>query len=780
MDIESFLEHLHQNWAKRRWVTAWKHLSGKQPCFAAFPSGIKPELRKVLIKNGINRLFIHQAEAFRLASERKDFVVVTPTASGKTLCYNLPVLNEMLGDASKKTLMIFPTKALAHDQMSSVKSLVSDLDESIKVAAYDGDTPATERRSIRNVSSIVFTNPDMLHTGILPHHTKWQSFLSCLDTVVIDELHYYRGVFGSHLANLIRRLLRVCAFYGTSPRFILCSATIANPRELGRLLTGRPVRLIDRSGAPEGEKTFILYNPPVIDHEKQIRRSYLAESVEIAEIFIKQEIPTIIFCRSRMHVELLLRELKRRAEKYGMNNVIRGYRGGYLASERREIESALRKGEIRAIVATSALELGIDIGDLQVVIMAGYPGTIAAARQRSGRAGRRGNGSVSILIASSAQMDQYMIRNPEYFFSATPERGLINPNNMLVFLSHLRCSLAELPFKKGELFGDYAETGEFLLFLQEEKEAVMSGDVWYWTGESFPAANVSLRSASPDRYRVREFRDGAWKVVAEVDAMSVSFLLHPNAVYMHEGRQYLVKSLDELEKTADVEVCDSDYFTVPMEQSSVQIENIIETSSDVFPANTGAVQVVSRVIGYKEIRFTTLENIGQGAVEIPGVHLFTTGFWIHFAFDQTTFGVCYSSRDLAAGLAGALNAVHSAATVHLMCDPRDLGACISALNNEWSVQSNFLGSVDIAGPEQSITPDSHAHLFVFDRYPGGIGLCEHLYKIRKEVVFSAWKLVSECKCKFGCPGCIGPMVNGDNAKRIAATVLNRIYNGFIR
>ncbi|MCU0226694.1 MAG: DEAD/DEAH box helicase, partial [Bryobacterales bacterium] len=524
-------------------IRAIHHQPAFAGAFADLPDALPPAVKQALQRRGIARLYAHQAEAYGHVSAGKHVVVVTPTASGKTLCYNLPVLQAMTADKGARALYLFPTKALAEDQLHELHSLVEDSGSDLKVFTYDGDTPQDARRAIRERANIVLTNPDMLHTGVLPHHTRWAKLFQNLRYVVIDELHAYRGVYGSHFANVLRRLDRICRFYGSRPQFICCSATIANPEELASTLTGEEFEAVVENGAPRGDKYFVFYNPPVVNQQLGIRRGYLAESRKLALDLIQRNLQTLVFANSRLATEVLTKYLKDAHDRGPLpNQAIRGYRGGYLPKERRAIEKALRDGEIRAVVSTNALELGIDIGSLDAVLLAGYPGTIASTWQRAGRAGRRNSASLSVLVASSAPMDQFIIEHPEYFFGRSPERAAVNPNNLEILLSHLKCAVFELPVKPGERFGGQ-DAATLCQFLQEFGFVHPSGDSWHWIADSYPADTVSLRAVTSDNFVVIDVTGHA-KVIAEVDFPSALTTLHEKAIYLHEARQYQVERFD--------------------------------------------------------------------------------------------------------------------------------------------------------------------------------------------------------------------------------------------
>jgi DEAD/DEAH box helicase domain-containing protein len=569
-------------------VTAVRRLSAVSAAFAPYPEGTDDRLIASLAARGISQLYTHQAQAFAHVLGGRNVVTITPTASGKTLCYNAPVLNSILQDPSTRALYLFPTKALAQDQLAELHTLselvTRDTDLEIGVFTYDGDTPSDARRAIRGKAHVVLSNPDMLHAGILPHHPRWAKLFENLRFVVIDELHAYRGVFGSHLSNILRRLQRVCRHYGSDPVFICSSATIANPRELAEGLTGKPFELVDESGAPRGEKFFLFVNPPVVNAELGIRRSYLAETRRVALEFLKYQLQLIVFAQSRLSVELLTTYLKDAFHgPPGAADVIRGYRGGYLPNRRRDIERGLREGQVRAVVSTNALELGIDIGALDVSVMAGYPGTIAATWQRAGRAGRRTTRSAAVLVASSAPIDQFIIRNPSYFFDASPEHALINPDNLHILLDHVKCAAFELPFGDDEGFG-HENVQEILSVLAEEGFVHHADGQWNWTNESYPADAVSLRSVSSDNFVVIDAThgDNAERVIGETDFTSGPSTLHEKAIYIVEGQLYQVERLDFDGRKAFVRAVECDYYTDAITYTKV---TILETfASDVTEA----------------------------------------------------------------------------------------------------------------------------------------------------------------------------------------------------
>src|SRR5438128_922720 len=481
-------------------LTAVRHFPAREAQWAEFPAWVNRDLRGAYEAKGIARLYSHQAEGAEAVHAKKNIVIVTPTASGKTLCYNLPVINAILENPDTRALYLFPTKALAQDQLAELHDLNSHLADRFGVFTYDGDTPGDARRAIRERGHIVLTNPDMLHTGILPHHTKWTRLFENLKYIVMDELHTYRGVFGSHLCNVLRRLRRIAKFYGSAPQFICCSATIANPGELASRLIEDDVEVLSANGAPAGEKTFVFYNPPVVNKALGIRRSYINESARVAQEFLKHEMQTMVFSNSRLQTEVLLTYLQQaNSQPPGQAETIRGYRGGYLPNERREIERGIRDGRIRGVVSTSALELGSDVGSLDSVVMAGYPGTIAATWQRAGRAGRRSGSSCAVMVASSAPLEQFIVQHPDYFFRNTPEHAFIQPDNLEILINHLKCAAFELPIAPGDKFGD-VDLPDLCARLAEAGFLHLAGEHYHWTQECYPADTISPRSVTSDNF----------------------------------------------------------------------------------------------------------------------------------------------------------------------------------------------------------------------------------------------------------------------------------------
>ncbi|MFE8695708.1 DEAD/DEAH box helicase [Cytobacillus sp. FJAT-53684] len=721
-------------------IVHWQTIEEKEAKSADLPTDIHPRLKEALQKRGITSLYTHQKSAYDTAMTGASLVAVTPTASGKTLCYNLPVLQTIINDSNSRALYIFPTKALAQDQKSEINEIIEESGLKINSYTYDGDTSSNIRQKVRRAGHVVITNPDMLHSAILPHHTKWVSLFENLKFVVIDELHIYRGVFGSHVANVIRRLRRICRFYGSDPTFICTSATIANPLELAEELTEKPVVLIDNNGAPSGRKHFVFYNPPIVNKPLNIRRSATLEVRKLAGELLKNKIQTIIFARSRVRVEILLTYLQELIKHKLGPKAIRGYRGGYLPTERREIEKGLRSGEIYGVVSTNALELGVDIGQLQVCIMTGYPGTIASSWQQAGRAGRRHSESLVIIVASSSPLDQYVIQHPDYFFNRSPETARINPDNLIILIDHIKCAAYELPFKDGERFGSF-ETEEVLEYLAEERVLYQNGDKFYWMNDSFPAHNVSLRSASQENVVIIDQSDVAnVKVIGEMDRFSALTLLHEEAIYLHQGTQFQVELLDWEEKKAFVREVDVDYFTDANLAVSLKVlEQDKERSAHSGEIGYGDVSVTAMATIFKKIKFETHENIGSGPISLPEEELHTSAAWISLNKEILP----YNEERLEQGLIGTSHALRHIAPLFVMCDPQDIHVV----------------------PQVKAAHNEKPTIFFYDRYPGGVGLSEKIYDGITFVLKEAREMVNKCQCESGCPSCIGTDSSSETAKR---------------
>ena len=775
------------------WITAIRRLPAHGGSFAAFPEGVHARLRQALADRGIEQPYTHQAAAIDHALAGRNVVVTTPTASGKTLCYNAPVLSAILRNPAARALYLFPTKALAQDQLAELHELASRLahavPEGVAVSTYDGDTPQDARRAIRGRAHVVLTNPDMIHSGILPHHPRWAKLFENLQFVVIDELHAYRGVFGSHLTNVLRRLRRICAHYGSRPTFICSSATIANPRQLAESLVEAPFELVQESGAPQGEKFFLFVNPPVVNRQLGIRRSYLAETRRVAGEFLKRGLQLIVFAQSRLATEILTTYIKDDFDRSpGDQGQVRGYRGGYLPQRRREIERGLREGFVRAVVSTNALELGIDIGALDVSVMAGYPGTIAATWQRAGRAGRRANRSAAVLVASSAPLDQFVVRNPSYFFDASPERALINPDNLHILVEHVKCAAFELPFTTSEEYGR-TSVQEVLGVLSESGFVHPTGSdahaVWQWTSESYPADAVSLRSISSDNFVVVDITRGA-DVIGETSFTSGPSTLHEKAIYLLEGALYQVEKLDFEGRKAYVRQIDCDYYTDAITYTKVTaLDTFDGTTPDSIAANGtdpgarcqcayGEVHVASRVVGFKKIKFYTNENVGSGELDLPEQQMHTTAYWLTIGRDIMG-ALPFAADDRRDGVIGLSFAMRQVAQFLLMCDRQDIGISIGSGDGSDAVDAP--GPARTRGGYPASLPDE-PRIFIYDNYPGGIGFSAPLFGMHAELISRTRDLIAGCECEHGCPTCVGPIGDiGPLGKTVALRILELLPAG---
>ena len=735
-DTEEAIGRLLGDPSVERLVTAHRVLEPRPPRHAAWPKTLDPRLRGALRERGVEALYSHQAQAYAAAHAGRNAVVVTPTASGKTLCYNLPVLDAVARDDAARALYLFPTKALAADQLVELRALSDAAGIGLKTHTYDGDTPANVRSVIRSAGQVVVTNPDMLHAAILPHHTKWFKLFENLRYVVIDELHTYRGLFGSHVANVIRRLRRICRHYGADPVFICASATIANPRDLAERILEARVELIDDNGAPSGRKHILVVNPPVANEELGIRGSSVLTAQRLGERLIRDGVQTILFARSRTAVEVLTSYLREAIPAPdGHPSTIRGYRGGYLPNQRHDIEAGLRAGRVRGVVATNALELGIDIGSLDAAISVGYPGTIASTWQQMGRAGRRSGTSISVLVCSSSPIDQFLAAHPEYLFESSPEHGLINPDNLYVLLNHLRASSFELPVPAKERFG-IDETPMLLDVLQEDGYVRHAeDDRYYWSHENFPASDFSLRTGAPENVVIVDTTGDRHRVLGEVDLFAAPLLVHEKAIYIHEGVQHHVDRLDWDERKAYVTRTDVDYYTDASLGITLKVLEVAE-EAEAAPAGRrqrGEVMVAWKVTMFKKIKFHTHENVGWGSISIPEQEMHTTATWLVPPADLVNR---YDRDTLDGALIGLGRVARTTAALLLMCDVRDLGVLAQ-------VQAPFTG---------------RPTLYLYDAVPGGVGLTERLFSLTDELVRACRDAVTSCPCSDGCPACVGPAI----------------------
>ena len=779
MPIQELLDELLTSLETGPHITAVRQFEARPAVFAPFPSSLDPRLVESLKARGVPQLYSHQARAFEIVAKGENLVVVTPTASGKTLCYNLPVLQALAQQPDSRVLYLFPTKALAQDQLAELTELAKTLPD-MRMFTYDGDTPQDARRSVRARANLVLTNPDMLHSGILPHHTKWVNLFQNLRYVVIDELHAYRGVFGSHLANVLRRLKRICRHYGSAPQFIMASATIANPKELAERLSGEAVTELTESGAPSGEKIFICYNPPVVNPELGIRAPYLGEAAKLTARFLKQKVPTIVFCQSRLATEVVLASVKKAVEdRTGDSGMVRGYRGGYLPLRRREVEQGLRSGEVLGVVATSALELGIDIGHLDMAVLAGYPGTIASMWQQAGRAGRRTGQSAAVMVATSAPMDQYLAAHPDYLFGAPPEQALINPENPFILVNHLKCGTFELPFVAGESFG--GDVAPHLRALEEEGLLHQAGDRFHWTSETYPADHISLRTVTSDNFLVIDTTATDAKqtkrrqIIAEVDWKSAFAMIHPKAIYMVEGEPFEVQELhyrEDEEKVAYVKRVLVDYFTDAVSAKGVWIlQRLGRQETTGLLAEQGEVLVAEKVVGFKKIKMGTLENVGAGEVELPQQEMQTTSVWLTFA--PELLNQVSSSRDeLLDGLRALSRLLHHLAPLFLLCDIRDVG---SWLGDGSPSEAGIVLTRESAWARLREAREFTPTIYLYDNQPGGIGLAERIFQVLPDLLARGLQTIKDCACRSGCPSCVGPVNEvGRRAKPVALGLLTRL------
>lgn len=748
-------------------VTGQFTIEGQPADLQPLPRDLPPALAGALQARGIRSLYSHQAQAWEAARAGRHVVVATPTASGKSLCYTLPVVSAAL-EQGAKALYLFPTKALAQDQVAELLELNAAGTLGLRAATFDGDTPGDARQAIRLNGDIVVSNPDMLHQAILPHHTKWAQFFENLRYVVIDEVHTYRGVFGSHVANVIRRLRRVCAFYGVRPQFILCSATIGNAAEHASALIEDAVEAITESGAPTGDKHILLWNPPVVNPDLGIRASARSQANRIARMAIKAGLKTMVFCQSRLMVEVLTKYLKEVFDHDPRKpRRIRAYRGGYLPTERREVEREMRSGRIDGIVSTSALELGVDIGSLDVVVLNGYPGSIAQTWQRFGRAGRRQQPSIGVLVASSLPLDQYVVRHPEFFASATPEQARIEPDQPLILMDHIRCAAFELPFLAGDAFGP-VDPEPWLEVLVESGVLHQEGGRFEWIADSYPAQAVNLRSVADGNFVVVDRTNGRQTIIAEVDYSAAALTLYEGAIHMVQSEPYQVERLDWEGRKAYVQQTHVDYYTDAIDYTKLKVLD----EADGAPAGQGSahhgeVHVLRRVSGYKKIRFHTHENIGYGPVTLPDQELHTTACW--WQLPQRVLDARFDSRqDALDGFLSAAYALHLVAMVCVMAEGRDLQKAVGSGDGAWFATADLSGRGQIRSGESGEAMVDAARgftptLFLYDNYPGGVGLSLPLFERREDLRRQALDLIRSCPCAHGCPACVGPILASSEA-----------------
>ena len=824
-------------------ITTWRTLPPHPAQLQDLPTDLPEGLKRTLKQRGILQLYSHQADAWNKTRRGENVVIATGTASGKSLAFQLPVLAALLENSQARALLLYPTKALAQDQLSGLKTWLADLqqgnEKSIQPAIYDGDTPASQRATVRQQAQIVLTNPDMLHMGILPHHTNWEDFLRNLRFIVLDEMHIYRGVFGSHVANTLRRLKRIAHFYGSHPQFILTSATIGNPAGLAESLVESQVSLIDEDGSSRGERHFMIYNPPVVDAELGLRKSAVLEGVRLAHDLFRHQVQSVVFTRTRRGVEILLKYLEETipnsslTHARNLGSLIRGYRSGYLPGQRREIEKALRSGQTRLVVATNALELGIDIGGLGASMLVGYPGTIASTWQQAGRAGRGDDPAAAILVSTAAPLDQFLSHHPDYFLGRSPEQALINPDHLLILLEHLRCAAFELPFHAGEIFGRLPaeKVKEYLDFLVANRELHASAETYFWMADAYPASAISLRSASPVNVVLQVEDGGRPTSLGQVDLASAVWMVHPGAVYLHEGQQYFVQDLDLVKNKAALIPVAMDYYTEPLVQTSISLETLTDQQAVAGGIkNHGELLVTTQVSGFRKRRWFTGENMGEEPLDLPPGELQTTGYWLtlsemtvntlreagvwkndpnDYGRDWPRLREAVRARDgyrcQVCGLPenGKQHEVHhkqpfrqfaSTAEANRMnnlvtlCPP-----CHRKAEANVHMRSGLYGLATVLGqlaplflmcdtsdlgifadPKAAFSGDLPT-VAIYDNVPAGIGFSQKLFEMHAELLLRARELVLECPCPDGCPSCVGPAgENGVGGKQETLAILDRL------
>ena len=712
-------------------------IPARKAVYRTLKKPLPPVLAKILEKENIKRLYSHQVKALELARKGADCTIVTSTASGKTLCYLLPLLETLLRAQETRALCLFPTKALAQDQLQTlIRFKKTGPSLPIEAGTYDGDTPPATRKKLRDGANVILTNPDMLHSGILPNHAKWANFFSELSFVVIDEIHTYRGIFGSNVANVLRRLRRICRHYGSDPLFICSSATIANPEELSEKLTGKKMTLVNNDGSPRGAKKFLLWNPPLLDESGMERRSSSMEAKNLLAYLISERIQTIAFARARVVTEVVFRYCREELARLSPSaaNSIRSYRGGYLPEERRKIEKELFSGKLLGVVSTNALELGINIGSLDAAILIGYPGTIASLWQQAGRAGRGKEDSLAVFIAYNSPIDQYLINHPDFLFEQSPENAIIDPDNPYIAIGHLRSAIFELPLGGAEarLFGEY--TPELLRLLEEEGQVKKIRGKYYWSRTGYPAADIGLRNIGDATYTIIDAAAGKNRVIGSIDETSAFSQLHDEAIYLHEGETYFVSRLDLAQKSAYVERMDSDYYTQAISESDIVVQETEKEEpfhrSDIC---FGSLQVTIATIMFKKIKFGSADSIGYGTLKYPPQVLDTQGFWL--IPNRETLSRCRQfSLVPAEGMLGIANVIREVAALRVMCDTMDLGTAIDAKNT-------------------GITS-----LFVYDKFHGGLGFCQKLFDLAEDILEGVLHMIQNCSCPEGCPACVGAPV----------------------
>lgn len=752
MQVRDFVAYLRSLPHYEGQIVHVEHIPARAARYGQLSRPLPTALEEALRRRGLECFYSHQAEAINAIRDGKHLIVATGTASGKTLCYNVPVLEAILNDPLSRALYLFPTKALAQDQLRSLRELTSAGLKGVHFATYDGDTPVGARAQVRKRAAIVISNPDMLHVGILPNHPMWASFFRHLKYVVLDEAHAYRGIFGSHVACLMRRLRRVCALYGSQPQFILCSATIVNPAEHAARLTGHEVWVVDQDGAPMGPRQFVLWNPPYVDKALGVRRSINTEATWIFTEMVKKGIRNITFTRARRVAELILlyaREALRQEAPQCLDQVS-AYRGGYLPEERREIERRLFSGDLLGVTATNALELGIDVGQLDATVLVGYPGSIASTWQQAGRAGRGKREALSVLIGQDNPLDQFFMRHPEELFGRPHEHALVDPGNPYVLKAHLLCAALEAPLRVEDerLFGGgYLEA---VRALERERMLVQRNERWYLLSGDFPAQHVNIRSTAEANFVLVDETQG-YRLLEEVDAATAFFRIHPGAIYLHQAESYLVTRLDLDARVAYARPVEAGYYTQPRELNDVHIIRSLEHRE---VGNVllyfGLVRVTQQVIGFQRRQQFTEALLSEETLDLPPSSFETQALWFEVSPDTQRM-VMGQGLDFAGGLHGVEHACIGILPLFALCDRND-----------------------IAGLSSPAHPDTGLpQVFIYDGYPGGVGIARKGYELIEELWQRTLEVVRECPCEAGCPSCIHSPKCGNNNEPLdkQATIL---------
>ncbi len=841
MPLSELLTSLRRNPDFMAQVVSWERIPSHIAHGSSFPDDLPSSLAQALQRRGVSQFYTHQMDAISAVNQKKHVVIATATASGKSLCYTVPVLTRLLSDRDARALYLFPTKALSHDQLADTADLIESGSLPVEVHSYDGDTPQNKRRQIRQAGGILISNPDMLHAGILPYHPSWRTLFSNLQFVILDELHTYRGIFGTHVANVLRRLQRICQFYGSSPQFVCCSATIANPKEHAERLVERPFTLVDesRNGAPAGEKQFILYNPPIVNEELGLRASTVLAAKDAALTFLAQDIQTIVFARARHTVELVLTYLRDELAYLGQTDTaVAGYRGGYLPLERRDIETGLRTGVVRGVVATNALELGIDIGQLDAAVLTGYPGSVASTWQQAGRAGRRVDHSVAILVAGNSALDQYICNHPRYLFGRSPEHALINPDNLRIMVKHLLCAAFELPFGEEEGYGSFGSVKPIMDALVEEGVLHETRSQYHWIGDGVPSHQVSLRTSGDETVVIQEMGDSTPNVIGEVDLESVPLLVYEGAIYMHQAQTYLVEELDWDGRIAYCRHIEVDYYTRASIGSTIrQLLPEDEKMSDGLLVAHGDVSVITKATGYRKIKRYSHETLGFGSIDLPEIALETSGYWLVFSLKlaeklweagillrPNDYGPNWQQQrqkvlqrdDYRCRTCGA--AVATNLHVHHIRPFREYGY-IAGENENYRAANKMdnlitlcpschrraeagqqtrsaLGGLayvlrnlaplflmcdpgDIQVGAEALNPLTKAPtVVVYERVAAGVGFSQRLFEMHDRLLEAALELVTDCRCREGCPACVGPPGEiGPETKRMTRQLIHYILHG---